>query len=537
MADDDWLKFDNVNGVNTNANKVLNPVDPTHQSNQNQEVQLNYGYEFNQNSGENVPSPVESKKGCLTRRRLFVGLIGVILTIGAAIGISLTVPSPSSSNGTAESPLKGGKNKLDNNSIGGSHIPAPTPASMQYGGRPTESPGPTSSKAYLVADIIDSIARDTGNDIVEENSYQSRAKNWVLTQDLPIEDGSTMTMEQQATQLYALACIYYSTYSVKSDWTDAHFGPDVAVPGWYSSRGWLESAKDVCSNWHGLSCNDEGRVSKIQLDTNGLTGSFPPETAFLHETLTTIDLYNNMLHNSGDEGNTFLGELTNLEYLYLGSTFFQYDGIPSVIGKLTALKELDVSESLYFGSLDGATFSNLSNLRYLVIDGNMYNSSLPSDIAQLPNLEYLYAGFCSLQGGFEFLTSMQKIIELWVDDNPSLKGTIPSGIGNLSNLASFSASNCGLTGTIPTEIGTTNMIQMWLNDNYLTGEIPSEIANLMTLKILDVQHNDLRGQMPSEICNRRRPFGRLEELGADCDGEIACAEECCTCCGDQCTGR
>jgi len=537
MADDDWLSFDNLKGANTNANNVFNPVDPTHQTDQNQEVQINYSYDFNEKSDENVASPVPRQKSCLDRRKLFLGLIGVVSIIGAAIGISLTVLSPSSSNGRIDSGLGDGKSKPEDNKFGGNRIPAPTPSSVQYGGRPTQSPGPTSSKAYVVADIIDSIIRDMGNEIVEAKSYQSLAKKWVLTQDLPLEDGSTMTLEQQVTQLYALACIYYSTHSVKTDWTNAHFGPDVAVPGWYSSRGWLGSAEDVCSNWHGLSCNEEGRVSKIQLDTNGLTGSFPQETALLHETLTTIDLYNNMLHNFGDQGNHFLGELTNLEYLYLGSTFFQYDGVPSVLGKLTALKELDFSESLYFGSIDGATFSELSNLRYLAMDGNVYNSSLPLELTRLPNLEYLYASFCSLHGGFDFLTSMQNIIEIWLDDNPGLKGTIPSGIRNLSNLASFSASNCGLTGSIPTEIGDLNMIQMWLNDNYLTGEIPSEIANLVTLKILDLQHNELSGQMPPEICTRRRPFGRLEELGADCDFEITCAEECCTCCGDQCTSR
>merc|ERR1712224_656195 len=100
------------------------------------------------------------------------------------------------------------------------------------------------------------------------------------------------------------------------------------------------------------------------------------------------------------------------------------------------------------------------------------------------------------------------------------------------NLASFSASNCGLSGSIPTEIGMmTGMIQMWLNDNDLTGEIPTEIGNLVTMKILNVQNNKLAGEMPLNICNKRRPFGRLEELGADCDDTITCDEECCTCCG------
>jgi len=539
MADEDWLHLGNVNGTNTaNANGVLSPENPAQNADHNQEVQMNYDFESNENGIDNDLASLASKRSCLTCRQIFVGLIGIVLVITTVVGVSLTVLTPLSTSPTADSALQNGKNKLENDSIGSNRVPASTPIGMEYAGRETASPGPTSSNAFRVADMIDSIARNGGNEFKVANSYQSLAKKWVLTQDFPVPDGSSMTMEQQATQLYALASIFYSTFSVKSEWTDVHYGPDVALPGWYSSRGWLGNAEDVCSNWHGLSCNDQGRILKIELDTNGLTGSFPPETALLHETLNTIDLYNNMVHNVGDQGNNFLGELTNLEYLYLGTTFFEYDGVPTVLGKLSSLKELDFSFSMYLGSLDGATFSNLSNLRYLVMDGNAYNSSLPLELTQLPNLEYLYAGFSLLEGGLDFVPSMQKIVEIWVDDNPGLKGPIPSGIGNLSNLASLSASNCGMTGTIPTEIGTTtNMIQMWLNDNNLTGEIPSEIANLVTMKVMNVQNNDLRGEMPSKICDRRRPFGRLEELGADCDDTITCDEECCTCCGDQCLNR
>ena len=519
MADENWLQLETT----VNGSPVVD---------QNQEVQIDYG----DNSDDNdLASPVSSKGGCCTRRQKLLLLIGTVVVIGAAVGISLTVAPVSTTSGTSQNAHS--KNKLENDSIGGNRVPAPTPAGF-YGGRPTASPGPTSKNAFKIADIIDGVARNGGDEFNDANSYQSLAKKWVLTQNFPVADGSSMTTEQQAIQLYALACIYFATFSVKSEWTDVHYGADVALPGWYSSRGWLGTAEDVCSNWHGLTCDDQGRILKIELDTNGLTGAFPPETSLLHETLNTIDLYNNMVHNVGDTGNNWLGELTNLEYLYLGTTSFEYDGVPSALGKLTALKELDFSYSLYYGNLDGATFANLSNLRYLVMDGNAYNSVLPKELGQLPNLEYLYAGFCFLEGGLDFITSMQKIVEVWVDDNPNLGGTIPSSIGSLDNLASFSAANCGLTGTIPAEIGTaTSMIQMWLNDNNLTGEIPSELSNLITMKILNVQNNDLKGEMPANICSRRRPFGRLEELGADCDGAITCDEECCTCCGDQCSSR
>merc|ERR1712238_27045 len=277
------------------------------------------------------------------------------------------------------------------------------------------------------------------------------------------------------------------TFAVRSQWTDLHYGTDVDIPGWFSYRGWLDSSEDVCSNWHGLTCNESGRITKIELDTNGLTGSFPQETALLYETLITIDLYNNIVHNAGELGNSWLGELTNLEYLYLGTTSFEYEGFPPDLGKLTKLKELDFSYSL-------------------------------------------------LEGGLDFVSSMTNIYELWLDDNPGLKGTIPAGISSLGKLASFSASNCGLTGSIPSEMGLmTDMIQLWLNDNDLVGDIPSDFGNLVTMKIMKLENNQLVGEMPSNICARRRPFGRLEELGADCDNTITCTDECCTCCGAECT--
>jgi hypothetical protein len=461
----------------------------------------------------------EAYRGRSSRNRRFwiIGVV-IVMIIGVSVGVSLALTSGSSSS-------SGNKSSSSSNL-------APSPA--YGGGAPTMSPGPTSSLAYEIADIIEGVARQGGGEFKDKNSYQSRARRWVLTQEFPVEDGSSLTTEQQAIQLYALACIYYNTYSVKSTWTEFRFGVDVAIPGWFTSRGWLGSARDVCS-WYGITCDDLGRVFKIELDTNGLTGYFPPEVALLQETLNTIDLYNNILHNLGDDGNSFLGELTNLEYLFLGSTSFEYDGVPTELGKLSLLKELDFSYTLYLGPLRGEVFANLPNLKYLVMDGNGYNSSLPTELVALPELEYLYAGFSFIEGSLDFVSSMPKIFELWMDDNPGIGGTIPTTIGDAPNLVSLSATNCNIEGTIPTEIGKlTDMIQMWLFDNKLTGTIPTEIGNLVKMKILNLQKNGLNGEMPSNVCGRRYPFGRLEELEADCDEGVTCSEDCCTCCGLDC---
>ena len=42
---------------------------------------------------------------------------------------------------------------------------------------------------------------------------------------------------------------------------------------------------------------------------------------------------------------------------------------------------------------------------------------------------------------------------------------------------------------------------MRLNDNQLTGEIPSEIGNLIDLEYLWLYDNQLTGEIPQEVCD------------------------------------
>jgi len=399
------------------------------------------------------------------------------------------------------------------------------------------TPGPTPTTANEVMDVILNAARQGGAEFQNATTYQSKALAWVMTQTVPAPQYPNLDMKEQALQLYALACLYFNTYSVPNAWTDFNLGKNVALPGWFSNTGWVQHAGDVC-NWYGITCDSNNRVSKIQLDTNGLTGSFPAEVAYLMDSLYYIDLYNNLIQNTGDAGNAWLGELTNLENLYLGTTAFEYDGIPTYIGQLTKLKEFDCSYTLYFGTIPSGMWSNLTNLDYLVMDGNAYNCSLPQDLVTLPNLQYMYSGFSFLEGDLNFIPEMSKIFELWIDNNPGLSSTIPTTLPNADTLVSFSVTGCGLTGTIPSEMGQmTDFIQMWLYDNELTGTIPSEIGNMVKMKIFDVEENLLNGTMPSQICSRRTPFGRLQELQADCNSTVTCASTCCTCCGSQCVTK
>jgi hypothetical protein len=437
--------------------------------------------------------------------------VGLLVIVGMAVGIAVGVTQPNT------------EQLLNSTSPAG----APTP--LEEDG----TPGPTSTAAAEIANVILANAVFQGTEFDDPESYQSKAMKWALTQSLPAAQYSNLSLEVQARQLYALACIYFSTFSRPNAWTDELFGVNVALPTWFSNDGWLVRA-EVCQ-WFGITCDEQNRVSKLELDTNGLTGTFPPEVQLLKDSLTYLDLYNNLVHNKGDEGNSWLGQLTNLEYLYFGATSFEYNGVPTEIGQLTKLKELDFSYSLYMGPLREGMWGGMTDLSYLVMDGNAYNSALPQDLVSLSNLEFLYAGNSLVEGDLDFVAEMPKISELWIDDSPGLSGSLPAAIAGSETLASLSLTNCGLTGTLPTEFGLmTNMVQLWLYGNELSGTIPTELENLIALKILNLQVNNLTGTMPEGLCNRRSPIGRLSELEADCDGDVACADTCCTCCGEIC---
>ena len=359
----------------------------------------------------------------------------------------------------------------------------------------TETAAPTNE----VYDILLSHARFHGVEFEDPNSYQSRAARWVgETAQLGVHT------PERLVQRYALASLYYATNGVANEFTDEIFGFGNPPRPWIDESGWLVN-DDECS-WYKITCNEDGQVTKIELHQNRLTGQLPPEVALLQASLEAIDLYQNLIHNEGPAQNDWLGELTNLRHLYFGRTYFSNDGIPTMIGRLTNLEEFDCSYTLYHGPLRGESFAGLSNLEYLHIGGNQYNSSIPTELAQLPKLQFLYAEYADLTGDLSFMKFMPAIIEMWVDRNPTLGGSIPSEIGLVTTLRSFSITGCNFEGSIPTELGNLRLQQAWFYNNSLTGS------------------------MPSAVCDTRYPDGRLQELEADCAAGEPFVCDCCTKC-------
>jgi hypothetical protein len=387
--------------------------------------------------------------------------IGVALPVEESGDASMVVSSPVADD--VQDPSHTHVNKEDNKTQG-SDATIASPTNL-----------PTSGNSEVM-DIIFKHARHQGLEFEDTDSYQSKAARWVeaaIMSSLDVQQSkaacsSVLAFEDRIVQLYSLACLYYATNGVRNDYTDELFGSNSTVPNWIDENGWLVD-EDECT-WYRIECNSGGKVNKINLFQNRLTGSLPSEVTLL-DALEVLDLYQNVIHNKGEEGNLWLGEMANLKKLFYGKTYFEFDGIPPAIGELLLLEEYDCSYTKYQGPLQGETFSQLSNLEYIHIGGNRYNSGLPTELTSLPNLEFMYAQEADLTGDLSFLLDMPAIIEVWIDRNPGIQGSIPSEIGLVSSLQSLSITNCGLTGTLPSELANLRLTNLFCFGNEITGSV------------------------------------------------------------------
>ncbi len=213
---------------------------------------------------------------------------------------------------------------------------------------------------------------------------------------------------------------------------------------WTNNTNWLSD--EPLGDWHGVTTDDEGRVTRLALSINNLAGTIPADLGSLSE-LTVLDLDFNELTGS----------------------------IPTELGSLSELTMLE----LYGNDLSGAIpteLGSLSNLTRLSLGANELTGGIPTELGSLSNLTML-----ELEDG-------------------NLTGGIPAELGSLSNLTSLELDRNDLTGTIPGELGSlTNLTWLSLHGNELIGEIPPALGNLANLANLFLSGNRLTGCIPAGL--------------------------------------
>lgn len=170
-------------------------------------------------------------------------------------------------------------------------------------------------------------------------------------------DTSIEADRTRLTQMYSLLTLWYSS-------TDA----------WEDETGWTVS-NDECS-WAGVFC-EEGIVTEIDMESNGLTGTLPPDLARL-DSVKSLTLSNNNIMGPLPRS---LFVMSNLEEIYLENNLFD-DELTNVSG-LTSLTVFFASNNDLSGDI--SVFWTLPQLLVLVVDNNSFSGTL-SGISAMENM-------------------------------------------------------------------------------------------------------------------------------------------------------
>jgi len=197
----------------------------------------------------------------------------------------------------------------------------------------------------------------------------------------------------------------------------------------YNAAGgasWLNewNLNESMDNWYGVTLNVLGCVTELDLLSNNLIGTIPPDIGDLD--LSKLDLSNNFLSGT----------------------------IPSSIGNMSRLTTLDLWRNQLSGNIP-PELGELDKLTKLNFSDNSLEGSIPSELSKL----------------FRLTT-------LDLSDN-SLTGEIPFELGELSALTNLYLSDNQLSGIIPYTFEVLSFLdRMWLFNNQLSGCLSDNLSVL-----------------------------------------------------------
>ena len=272
---------------------------------------------------------------------------------------------------------------------------------------------------------------------------------------------------------------------------------------WKNNSNWLSSAP--LYSWYGVITDGRGRVTRLSLGDNGLTGTIPVLSALTE--LEELNLRVNRLTGPIPELGALrklkrlyleyndltgpipeLSALTNLHHLYLGGN--RLTGQVPNLDALTYLSELDLYDNKLAGPIPD--LSRPTGLIHLSLSANQLTGSIP-DLSALRKLRRLFFDRNRLTGTIPDLSQLTRLGDLKLSRN-MLTGSIPDMRG-LTNIWALDLSNNQLTGTLPDLSSLTGLTALILNDNQLTGAIPN-LSSLTDLEWLHLNSNQLSGQIP-----------------------------------------
>lgn len=280
---------------------------------------------------------------------------------------------------------------------------------------------------------------------------------------------------------------------------------------WDNNTGWTEwsevSMIPHCQ-WFGISCNDDGLVTKINLRSNNLTGKgsqifFSLAGAF--KELRVFDVAENKL--TGDlYDDLYIGlipTLLKLEHIDLSNNYFSGDAYMRFSSHTSYV---NFSHNQFTGFRFNRFNAAYETLKVVDLSNNIIRQNASIMFHNMPpNIQELLLSSNLIDGNLPDPFLLEKLIKFDAADN-NIVGTLPNFSDSSPLLRELDLSNQrgssgeGLTGTIPEDIfKLVGLSTLNLAGNNLYGVIPSSIGNLPKLKVLNLSANSLSAQIPSVL--------------------------------------
>ncbi|XP_047939878.1 probable leucine-rich repeat receptor-like protein kinase At1g35710 [Salvia hispanica] len=298
--------------------------------------------------------------------------------------------------------------------------------------------------------------------------------------------------------------------------------------------GWpyINSTAHHCS-WKGITCDDQGRVTELSLQTHvgcntqprwhdfdplsftsltsihlsscGLYGVIPPHIGYLSN-LSYLNLSHNLLSS---ELPPSLVNLTNLNVLDISDNNYIYGVIPPNIGSLSKLVYLNLSHNQLKTTMP-LSLPNLTNLEVLDISFNSFFGVIPSGIWYLRRLIVLDLSFNNINGSLPPAMTQLTRLKILKLDNNSVEGVFEAGIHMLPCIKTIGLSRNSIQGRIPPRLGdvpNAKFLSIDFSWNHLFGEVPESVSRLDGI---DLSYNSLEGKISYSVW---RKFPRESFIG------------------------
>ncbi|KAL7166763.1 hypothetical protein ACSBR2_037441 [Camellia fascicularis] len=269
------------------------------------------------------------------------------------------------------------------------------------------------------------------------------------------------------------------------------------------------------------------KLNQLSLSRNHFSGIIPPSLGNL-SALQTLDLLRNNLHGSIPSE---LGQLSNLHYFQLSSNTLS-GVVPAQLYNISSIQVFAVAThwvevfhptslanasgpvkiSIGDNALTGPIPLNLGSLQYLQvlhIAGNPLGTDKANDISFLTTLinctNLRVLSLSRIQIGGNLPNSIRNLsstlTSVWLDQN-YISGNIPQEITELVGLSYITIDTNMLTGSIPDSIGKlTNLQEFYLFTNNISGETPYSVGNITGFASVVLEENMLEGSIPVSLGN------------------------------------